>query len=141
MLNEAMKRAGWRECPSDDVRRVWEEKGGRWQAAKGWYSLPQSWIANVDIVFLGDASASMYMMWRPISGETWDYDPRGWGKVVPTEPGLWWRTDRDEPVWVVVGEEGLEWYWDEAAARDKNGYPVTDEDDWIAPCVNPGVLP
>lgn len=136
MLTEAMMRAGWRECPSDEVMRAWEEKGGRWQVWSTASEIPGAVLPNDWAVASVRVGA-----WRPVNPQTWDYDPRGWGKVVPTEPGLWWRTDRDEPVWVVVGEEGLEWYWDEAAARDKNGYPVTDEDDWIAPCVNPGVLP
>lgn len=31
MITEAMRKSGWRECPSDAVRRAWEAKGGGWQ--------------------------------------------------------------------------------------------------------------
>lgn len=84
MLTETMRRAGWRECPSDEVRRAWEAKGGRWQL---WDRTCPPYIADRNEPRWTSGS------WRPVNPQTWDYDPRGWGVVVGPESnqwGEWW---------------------------------------------------
>lgn len=141
MFTEQMKRAGWNDRPSHKVRQEWEKKGGRWQAAKGFYDSPEPWIVDIEIVLPGDTVNDDYRIWRPVSPRTWDYSPDGWGEVMPTEPDvMWWRKDamvyglpvniHRHPI--VVGL--LCW---NAINVNMSGI-VEPDGQWIAPCIKPG---
>lgn len=155
MLTESMRRAGWRECPSDEVRRAWEEKGGRWQAvwndggeggdhSNPWTARSLSMMPTVANRPRGTLPMCMeFGIWRPVSTQTWDYDPRGWGDVVGPESkqwGEWWwwqgeglplqavkamRCD-DGDFLVVIN--GIDMYLSELGGR------------FIAPCAKPEVV-
>lgn len=151
MLTDQMRKAGWRECPSDEVRKAWVAKGGAWTYLQrlhdgglspiGWHN-PDPKYTIMDCNRAG--------LWRPVSSQTWDYDPRGWGAVVPTKQGLWWRDDRDHPVdvaedrsWAFCESDGmlpdLVWYTGEYDDRRREIWAaVTDDGHWLAPCVRPG---
>jgi len=107
-MNDAMKRAGWRECPSDDVRRKWEGMGGRWAISAryehmpciGYYSKPEVVGPNAS----ESDGALMRGLWRPVHPDHgWDHATWMWAtctgeSLVPTEPGwYWWRLMDDHP--------------------------------------------
>lgn len=147
MLTEAMRRAGWRECPSDEVRRAWEEKGGRWHISwlgDGSDNIgPGSPVAWPPFHNVEDSRIGQFSMWRPVNPQTWNVDWRGWGVVVPTDPGLWWRDDYNFPVQVVTSLmfDGTMIFMqiDEAGEWMDVG-AVEDDGHWIAPCIKPEVL-
>lgn len=137
MITPEMKAAGWRECPTDEVRKAWEAKGGRWQIT------PIKPVVLVGVAPLHLASghipmAGVVFAWRPVHPSTWNYCPQGWGSAVPTEPGSWWRKDKHSPVDVHEYDEGLGWFNQMGDAS--RIVPVTDDGQWIAPCVKPGVV-
>lgn len=147
-LTEAMKKAGWRECPDDAVRLSWELNGGRWQIMQWLYDgFTPAYIRNPDPKYahLGLLDCEIKGAWRPVNPETWDYDPRGWGEqpapVVPNRAGWWWRKDRNTPV---VVETCIDFSGDEIKTLltwedDDWCRNVENDGQWIGPCVKPEV--
>lgn len=101
MITEAMRRAGWRECPSDDVADDWEARDGRWQQTFDPAQKADEELVPV-VIRKGEPLCPIALT-RPVSPLTWDYDARGWGEsLTPTEPGwYWWRWDAQHP-WTAV---------------------------------------
>lgn len=86
MLTPELRLAGWREMPSDDVRRAWEAKDGRWSVllAIGGGDYHGPIVASARNT---EGTAFRDGLWRPVNPQTWDYDPRGWGlSPVPLSP-------------------------------------------------------
>ena len=137
MITEAMFRAGWRECPSDEVRRAWEAKGGRWQVWDTSHSINKPFGIRDE----KDTGYERHY-WRPVHPSTWDYDCRGWQDAVPTEPGLWWRKDSKYVLPVAVSAHPFNasiLCW--TAFYEHGGGSVEPDGQWLAPCVKPEVMP
>lgn len=139
MITEAMRLAGWRECPDDATWKDWEAKGGRWQARLKVNDEPFIVTRGFDVTSHLPITVRDIPAFRPVHPSTWDYDPRGWGAVVPTEPGLWWRDDSFAPV-QVGGRERLQWLGRSMVFHDPGWNPVTDDGHWFGPCIKPGVI-
>lgn len=153
MLTEQMILAGWRECPSSCVRLAWEATGGRWQQCwktrKHWKTRE---LLPGQLTPKGNPSGPIW--YRPVNPKTWDVDWRGWGAVVPTESGPWWRDDMEDPVIVRSEHATDDWYdydsivvinpsdsgliWQDSGCSDPRKWVgVADDGHWIAPCVKP----
>lgn len=100
MISEQMTRAGWREMSSDEVRRAWEAKGGRWQSL----ILDAQGNECVGIMIIGRVYNYIEpLAYRPVHPSTWDYAPEGWGVAATAgylmqsdiggDDMLFWRTD------------------------------------------------
>ena len=94
-LPDNLRRAGWGECPSDEVRQAWEAQGGRWQVLTRVGVLPPDFTFPRVIHPGRNIIPERFgiVLFRPVHPSTWDYDARGWGEdMTPTEPGwYWWR--------------------------------------------------
>lgn len=134
-LTREMMDRGWRRAPTKDVRQAWEEKGGRWQVA-----YTRSGKVRVDLLWTVSDMMGINEIARPVHERVlFDYCPEGWGdRPVPTEPGWWWRRNISGPYWVgqIEGHDGL---WYDGAPYSDNEIPVTDDGQWLCPCVRPGV--
>jgi hypothetical protein len=85
-ITAAMKAAGWRELPSNAVRKAWEAKNGRWETLQ-WNGHDYSPIGSHNPDPSYEAIEIMECVrvgaWRPVSLPTWDYAPEGWADPVP----------------------------------------------------------
>lgn len=134
MINEAMKRAGWRAMPSDKVLAAHEARGGEWMIlVKGGTSGPIRAIRGYRRKdYRPEVVAGLWMPIHPERG--WLFDPCGWGEsLTPTEPGFyWWRWDALHPWRVVLVLDGYVYY----ATDDDDSDPLSKAGgEWGGPCL------
>ena len=116
----------WRAMPSDEIRRAWETKGGRWLVVIQAPLKPGVPYQTCAVgLLVGEDRRGDDILWLPVWPGTpekpdWSYDARGWGIAIPTD-----EADYPEPPPVNVGREVTP-----ALLNWLQNLPLRMNDDW-----------